>query len=275
MRGARDGRGLRAARGWARRERRAARWGLPAPVTTLGRCGRSVPSLPRVFENVAASLVVLGLIALWGVVVVWLATSGADPVTLRLWMLVVAAALFVTVLAWLIWLTLRVRSLGREPAVARRPFASSPARGPAGSARGVPRLNRVDRVPGRAARLVVRRVVQRPPSGGGRRGSEDQWEDSPRRSERPLRRRRDRERRRDSDARLRQVIAEVRAARPGQPHARISSWPIAPRFLLGHIDLRDALEDAVAAWLPDDLRAEAESLEAQDRARLRRLIDCA
>lgn len=37
--------------------------------------------------------------------------------------------------------------------------------------------------------------------------------------------------------------------------------------------LRDALSEAAAAWLPDDLRREAESLEAAERADLARLAD--
>ena len=59
-----------------------------------------VSGVRNVAANVVATLVIIGLIALWGVVVVWLAASGGDPVTFRLWMLLIAAAAIVTLLAW-------------------------------------------------------------------------------------------------------------------------------------------------------------------------------
>lgn len=78
-----------------------------------------------VASNVIANLIVLGLAALYGVVVVWLARDGGNTITVKVWMLLVTAGLLIAVLTWLVYLTAAVRK-------ANQPERTQPEAGSSG-----------------------------------------------------------------------------------------------------------------------------------------------
>lgn len=92
---------------------------LPAASVLAIRVSRVKPGwksrwLESITQNLVASLIFIGFLALWGAATAFLLSEGGNRLTVRVWWLAVALAVVVVIFAWTSWLTWRVHGLATE-----------------------------------------------------------------------------------------------------------------------------------------------------------------